>query len=422
MIRRLFGNRREHQCSTNSAPTEEALQQLQALVRHALGPWASITPQWGPDGSLRRFTAIYDGQFVRQLVEDPDLRQRTEKLLTPADAAWVFAWDFDSRTVHGQVLAPSHPSGAQSAEPAAAGAPIMRDPGLICGVDEHTDPVIWPLDQVASAVIVDGIDATGTQALVRTLITAAARATMAVVITDFSPGTRYWQQHHRFAGFRDWPNVHLVADGPAQGLRAISYVHQILSSRMLTGEPGTPILLVINGFDQLDAILNGESHALSLDAVGCAAVRSKLAALRCMGRVGSVHLLVVTETVPESIDIHNLQFKIQVGYLAAATSERLWGDSLIGQTVASQIPGRALTCGVDGHFQFQSHHTPDPAERALTADERNLLAARRSTAARHPHMVIDLPADATQWAQIEAAPIVAAPLRPGTNDTPESQR
>ncbi|MDO3331379.1 hypothetical protein [Mycobacteroides abscessus] len=414
MIRRLFSRRIPTPDPTPQTTTADpALEEhLRAVVRHALGPWAVAHPQWSQDGTLRRYQATFEPQFVNDLVSNPRLRRKTEKLLqdaipAPDNGWWNLYWDMDNRTLTAKAaILPAHAVNPAPAHISADPLDEHLPPQLPCGVDEHGDPVIWPLDRIASALVVDGVGCSGTSTQIRTIITGAAKAAMCVVIANFSHRT------DEFDGLRDWPNIHLVANGPKNALRAISYVHQIFANRQLTGQRGTPIMLVINGFDELNAILQSNHWNLSFDHPTCLIIERKLGQLRRLGLAAGVHLLVETGTVPPEIDIHNLAFKIQVGYLAGNVSYRLWEDLLLGQTVPPNTPGRALTHNEEGFHQFQGYYTPDPAAPDLTDEDTQILATLRPDHASHTRMVIDMPPTATEWDQIESAPIVPAATRP----------
>lgn len=414
MIRRLFSRRIPTPDPTPQTTTADpALEEhLRAVVRHALGPWAVAHPQWSQDGALRQYQATFEPQFVNDLVSNPRLRRKTEKLLQDAIPApdsgwWNLYWDMDNRTLTAEAaILPAH---AVHPDPASILADERHDespPQIPFGVDEHGEPVIWSLDRIASALIADGVGTSGTSTQIRTIITGAAKAEMCVVIANFGHRT------DEFDGLRDWPNIHLVASGHRQALRAISYVHQIFANRRLTGQRGTPIMLVINGFDELNAILQANHWNLPFDDATCLIIERKLVELLRLGRAAGVHLLVETGTVPQTIEIYNLLFRIQVGYLAGNVSHRLWGDFLLGQTVPPNTPGRALIHDEDGYRQFQGYYTPDPAASDLTDEDTQILATLRPDHASHPRMVIDMPPTATEWDQIESAPIVPAATRP----------
>lgn len=424
MIRRLFSRRNTEQDPEPSPGTPDpALEEhLHAVVHHALGPWAVVHPQWAEDGALRRYKATFERQFVNDLVGNPRLRRQTEKLLQdaipiPGHGWWNLCWDMDNRTLLAEAAAlPTHAVNPAPASISADTLDDLRPPQIPCGVDEHGDPVIWPLDRIVSALIVDGVGCSGTSTQIRTIILGAAKAAMCVVIANFSHRT------DEFDGLRDWPNIHLVANGGKKGLRAVSYVHQIFASRRLTGRRGTPILLVINGFDELNAMLQGNHRSLPLGAETSLVIERKLLQLRRLGLAAGIHLLVETGTVPHEIDIHNLAFRIQVGYLAGKVSYRLWEDLLVGQTVPLNTPGRSLTHGDDGYHQFQGYYTPDPADPNLSDEDTQILAALRPEHARHPRMVIDMPAAATEWDLIDSAPVVPAETRPDLDPLSDQYR
>ncbi|TEA09234.1 hypothetical protein [Mycobacteroides salmoniphilum] len=365
------------------------------------------------DGRLLSFTVSYDTADAIHMAQQ-FRRRSAERVLNERLGPLQHAWDLPGHTLTSST-ATAHPARLllpQQAINPASGLGRHHQQGsssleMACGIDECGDPVLWNPHQQAHLDIV-GHHLDGASSLLRTVITAATRSGACVVFADFSGG-------REFSAFDRWPNMHLLTADPYSGLRATTYVDNLLQQRYAQARsdaaafaPTPPILLVIHRIDHYHSVIDRDILPTLHDVPTKNLARGTTQKIRRLGRVSGVHLVTTSERpVPGHHDDLN-GYTIQVGNLNGADSALLWEDFEVGQTVPVDIPGRALANGPEGYFQFQIYDTPNPGA-ALTDIDRAVLAALRPTEVLHRPMRVKLPTTGIDsWHQIATAPIVPA--------------
>lgn len=387
------------------AHTQKQLDDLAAAVHSVFGLDAVISDHViTEDGQIGSFTVHYDTPAAIHMAQH-FRRRRAERMITEILGDRDTEWDLP-----GHAMTSSQPGAtATFALPVHVANPGVAPAGrhhngkweVPCGVDAYGDPVTWH-----NHVDVIGRPGDGTDSLLRTILLTSAQAGASIVFADFA------EEHHRAIhstkAFQDWPNVHLHTADAYRNLRAITYVHDLMTQRMAEAhQRTTPIVLAINGLDRYYEIVDRAIAPGLPDVHDKFPTHEMLQSIRALGRSLDVHL--VTAAPRRVMEFHRdfRAFTIQVGNCTGPQSQLLWDDFEVGQTVPPDIPGRALAYGEEGFLQFQCYDTPDPTGPLNDAD-RATLAAIRPARSLYPHMQVKRAAggEISSWHQIATAPIV----------------
>lgn len=385
-----------------------------------------------PDtGVVTGFTVHYDSDTATDLVLGQRRRRIEDLIRQRLDAgvgSWVFTWNSVERTCQvrrsvfkSKILHVPNAAQRFTTRPEVIdNYPRMRLP---LGVDEFGTPVEWQLvgKGIPHGVII-GATGAGKSSQLHTILTGAAGAGMCIIIADFKMGEEY-------DGFRDWPNVHLVAQDTYSCLRAISYVEELMHQRKKGGKSpkhapaaGVPILFILDEYAVFSEKLRNEIwpefRNSSEDKLPPTPPSiTSMGSLYREGRSFGVHTLSALQRATANyFDAefkHNAPLKIQVGHIDGTSSQNFWDDFDIGQSVPEQTPGRALIKGPEGFIPYQGFYTPDPG-KALSSEEQACLQALLPESRLYNRALFDMPDanDIESWDQIASAPLVSASERP----------
>lgn len=415
-----------------SKPDPPALRRIKNVVcsPKALTSTAKVTHyDTTDDDQVLACTVKYSPDIAHSIAlgyRKRDTQKLICQLLDPGPGnSWSFKWETHDTTftMRRSVFADriDHTPPAPTAHSLAEAAHIYPDLEIAVGVDELEQPVTWPL--VGKALphgLFVGLTGSGKSSTIMTVVTAAARAGMCIIIIDFKCDKEY-------NGFRDWPNVHLVTQDIYSNLRAVAYVEELMNRRKDGGNtpknappPNTPILLIIDEFTVCTKLLDSmwpqfrkDDQSLPKNPPTINAVGSIYREGRSMFVHGISALQRATaDNIPAEFK-YNSPFKAQLGNADSTTSYNLWDNAEAGNTIPIGVAGRGLTRGPNGFVQFQGYFTPDPA-KATTDRDRNILDALRPPVALYPRVLVDMPhADNIErWDEIITAPIVSADSRP----------
>lgn len=381
-------------------------------------------------GEITSFAVKYDPDIANDLVLGQRRRRIEDLIRERLDAGagtWVFDWKpvertfnvrrsvFESKIYHRPNPAQRFVTRSEVVE----NYPRIRLP---LGIDEFGKRVEWALvGKGTPHGVIMGATGAGKSSQLHTILTGAAEAGVCVITADFKCDTEY-------DGFRDWPNMHLVAQDTYACLRAIAYVEELMVQRKRGGRApqgapasGVPILFIVDEYAVFSEKLRNEiwpefrkedsklpSTPPSITSMG---------SLYREGRSVGIHILTAIQRATANyLDAefkHNAPLKIQVGNVDGTTSQNFWDDFDIGKTVPVQSPGRALVKSPQGFVHYQGFYTPDPA-KASSPEDMACLEALMPQSRLYSRALFDLP-DATEielWDQIVSAPLVSASERP----------
>lgn len=385
-----------------------------------------------PDtGVVTAFTVHYDSDTATDLVLGQRRRRIEDLIRQRLDAgvgSWVFTWNPVERTCQvrrsvfkSKILHVPNAAQRFTTRPEVIqNYPNMRLP---LGVDEFGTRVEWQLTTAATPHgVITGSTGAGKSSQLHTILTGAAGAGMCIIIADFKMGEEY-------NGFRDWPNVHLVAQDTYSCLRTISYVEELMHQRKTGGKgpknapaAGVPILFILDEYAVFSEKLRNEiwpefRNNTEDKLPPTPPSITSMGSLYREGRSFGVHTLSALQRATANyFDAefkHNAPLKIQVGHIDGTSSQNFWDDFDIGQSVPEQTPGRALIKGPAGFVPYQGFYTPDPA-KALTLEEQSCLQALLPESRLYNRALFDMPDanDIESWDQIVSAPLVSASERP----------
>ncbi|SKZ02786.1 cell division protein FtsK [Mycobacteroides abscessus subsp. bolletii] len=409
-LKRLLSGHKTHPdpqapAAQRAAHTQGQLDDLAAAVNSVFGLDAVISDhRITDDGQIGSFTVHFDTPAAIHMAQH-FRRRRAERMIAEILGDRDTEWD-----LAGHAMTSSQPGAtATFTLPVHVSNPGFTPAGrhhngrweVPCGVDAFGDPVTWH-----NHVDIVGRPDDGTDSLLRTILLTSAQAGASIVFADFA------QEGHRAIqspeAFQDWPNVHLHTIDTYSGLRAITYVHDLMTQRMADAQQRTsPIVLAINELDRYYEIVDRTIAPRMPDVHDKFPTHEMLRGIRTLGRSLGVHL--VTASPRRVIDFHRdfRGFTIQVGNCSGPQSQLLWDDFEVGQTVPPGVPGRALAYGEEGFIQFQCYDTPDPTG-TIDDDARDTLAALRPARSLYPHVHVKRAAggEISSWHQIATAPIV----------------
>lgn len=383
-------------------------------------------------GTVTSFTVKYDTETANDLA----LGQRKRRIedvvrerLDPGPGSWVFDWQSVERicAVRLSVFKAKIYNEPDTTQRFLSRPEVIQhypQIALPLGVDEFGDRVTWRLvgKGLPHGVVV-GSTGAGKSSAVHTIIAGAALAGICVIIADFKADKEY-------DGFRDWPNVHLVAQDTYSCLRAISYVEELMNQRKTGGksakgapDAGVPVLFILDEYAVFSEKLRNEIWPEFRKADAEANLPSTPPSVTSMGalyreaRSVKIHILSVLQRATANyFDAefkHNAPLKIQVGPVDGTTSQNFWDNFDVGSTIPAQWPGRALIKGPQGFIQYQGFYTPDPASAASESDLACLHSLRPGSRL-YSRALFDMPdaAEIDRWDQIVNAPLVSASERP----------
>ena len=364
---------------------------------------------------LRAFVATFDLATAAALT-NPQHARRAEwqlrHILDPhGDDLVTTTWDLGRCVVRVAAttlpeLIPAVPRGAAASNLHAV-EQSYSSLAIPIGVGEDYREIVWPLSEAPHCVIAKQEAGIGLSTMVRTIITAAADAGVCVIVADLS-------EHDDFAGFVDWPNMHLVGRDYPSAARAISYVASILELRQGRGgedvgegssekPDSAPILLVVHGFDAPRRSVGSKFEDL----------QQRVDRIRNLGREFRVHsMLTFAHGYMRPEDSAFASLLIQLGRLQTLASMQLGIESGPGDHRQLRTRGRGIAKLNGGVTLFQGYLTPDPKCSGISEADTEILDALRPPTSLYPRMVIDLPPTISDWDAVLSAPVVAAKTRP----------
>lgn len=388
--------------------------ELLARTQQLFGPFAVVDQvQTDYAGRPRSFAVTFDVATASALAAPQRMRQaewQLRNIVDPGGNGLVTAtWDLPRRIV--RVAATTLPQCVPAA-PRGAAANDLDDAmkayatlDIPIGLGENGREVVWPLHKAAHCVIAQREAGAGLSTMLRTISTAAAHAGMCVVVADLTV-----EEHDDFAGFLDWPNMHLVGRDQRGAVRAVSYVADILERReqRARGEAvsgteggvpdGAPILLVVHGFDTLARSEPGEAVVERL--------RQTVTWIGSLGRAHRVHVVLTFQRGRVAREVNWLaEMSVQLGRLDPLV------PSVLGITSQLATRGRGLARLGNEDTLLQGYYTPDPVWNRSDADTA-ILDALRPPRSLYPRMVVASSPTADGASEILSAPVVTADSRP----------
>lgn len=345
---------------------------------------------------------------------------------------------FEQRPTLPRLLWPRIYAEPQSLDEVKALYPKQR---FYIGEDEDRNP-IWCCPKEIPQRLITGPTGSGKTSTIHTWITQAARAHWPVYIVD--------RKRIEYRGFRDWPNVQMVATRIEEQIALIYHVWSLMQIRYDAVEAGianaedyVPILLILDEYTEL--LRDMESwysdlkqkfdtketknwpRFLDMDA--------KVQSIARLGRTGRVHLIKgmqrpdVKYLDGEARD--NFTGRQSLGQLGPQGAKMMWGNQQTGTAIPPGLLGRGIAKNEHGKpVEVQHYFTPDPSknEHMSIPHAQDVLDALRPTYTSHPRIVFDTPYEpgediaAAHYMEYQEAPVYHAVDRPDLDPLSDEYR
>lgn len=265
---------------------------------------------------------------------------------------------------------------------------------IAVGVDEDGNQLYWE-PSINPHGLVTGGTGTGKTSLLHTIVTELCRAEFRVWVLD---GKRI-----EFLGFRDWPNVELVASRIEHQVRMILAAHDEMERRYALIEEGKATL---SDFEPLYVIIDEYATFKENATQWYAEVREKsdptkpvvfarMANIARLGRKAAIHLVLGLQRPDveflggEMRD--NFAWRFSLGRLGPQGANMMWESFVIGVTLPRKTRGRGVTLNADGEpVEALALYTPDPGE-ALPPERQKQLDALRPAQSLWPRKTFSAP-------------------------------
>lgn len=374
-------------------------------------------------------------------------RARVERTISATlPGRWRGLWDLEADRVRFEqrpalpdciwVEPPGAPPGDWLAEYESLTIPLGRD--------EDGGQIVWAPAVIPQALIVGGTGS-GKTSLAHNILVHVARLGCPVWIAD--------GKAVEFLGFRDWPNVQIVASSIEEQVAVIHRAWQLMEHRyrLLTAGAAQladfePLFLFLDEYADLKGnLLNWYQTVKVKGDPAKPATLGQIASLMRKARTARIH--VITATQRGDADIlggemrENQGMRISVGRLSPDSAQMMWANPAIGVALPRHKRGRAMAPNADGDpVEVQCYRTPDPAKTADGSFERELLEACRPAVAVQDRLLIVPPqatADAdtgqvaqstfsecidAQWTKASDRPDLDPLARPANSGSPTSGR
>lgn len=369
------------------------------LVTTLLGPTATVRKIDVDDhGQVRTLEVAHD---VGAKLVPTGYRARIERTVSSLlPGRWRAVWDLEGDRVRFEVR-PTLPDSIWLEEVSPPAEDLLErygDVEIPFGVDEDGAVMSWRPAELPQAVVTGG---TGT----------GKTSTTHALLVQFSHyGWPIWVADGKsieFLGFRDWPNVQVVASTPPEQVAVIHRAWELMEHRysLVTRnqariEDFEPLLLFVDEYADLKgALTSWYSSVKQKGDPRQPATFDEVASIIRKGRTARVHVVLALQR-PDAEFLggemrDNLGMRISVGRLSPQGAQMMWEHPGIGVTLPRGKRGRAIAAGESGQpVEMQCYRTPDPA-KATSSVELELLARLRPAESHQERLLIIEPEPTT---------------------------
>lgn len=384
---------------TNREKDSPEVVRAKEVATALLGDSAKVSTEQEADGNVVAVEVQHD---IGPKTALTGYRARIENVITTMlPGRWRARWDLEHDRVRFEVR-PAMPKMILNTPPKDAGELTHRaymQSSVVLATDEDSNPVSWIPSKMPHVLVVGGTGS-GKTSLEHTILTQLAAMEWRVWVLD---GKRI-----EFVGFRDWPNVELVASKVEDQVRMVHAAHELMEHRYSLIESGSatvadfePLALIIDEYATFKKRVErwyrevkpkgAPTHAPVFDLIGDIAR---------LGRSGKVHLTIgiqrpdVTFLDGEMRD--NFASRFSLGRLSPQGAKMMWDSFAVGVIRTPQGRGIGLNEAGDT-VEILAHYTPDPAKS--DPDEQQAQTAiddLRPPRTLHPRKMIE-----SQQAQID---------------------
>lgn len=269
-----------------------------------------------------------------------------------------------------------------------------RNVAVPYAIDEDGHELVWNPARVPQLMLTGG---TGTGK------TSTAHALLGKVTQYGWPVWVLDAKRVEFLGFRDWPNVQIVAGSVPhqvalvhQVKKLVEYRYQLIESGRTAVTDFEPLVVIFDEFAEFRA--NLMAWYAQIKQRGDPAkppTLSDAASIARLARTARVHVILATQR-PDAEFLggemrDNFGQRISMGRLSPQGAMMMWDNPAVGVSLPRDRTGRAMSTLPDGRvaevqcFRFPDMNAPEGSP------ERELLEAIRPAESRHPRLVIAPP-------------------------------
>lgn len=425
---------RDH--STPEAEASPEIARAENVSRELLGATAAVQCETDKEGAVTAITVRHE---IGARVALASYRQRVDKVLSSMlPGRWRSFWRLERDEVRFEIR-PTMPTmiphlpGERRPELTHASYDACK---IAYCVDEDGVTQYWQ-PSVSPHMLIIGGTGSGKTSLEHTILTDVSLFGWRIWVLD---GKRI-----EFSGFRDWPNVEMVASSVGDQVRMIHAAHDLMEQRYSLIESGKarisdfePLLLVIDEFATFRARVQRWYKTVKPKGYPTQApVFELIEDLARLARTAKIHMVIgiqrpdVTFLGGEMRD--NFGARASLGRLSPQGANMMWDSFAVGVAIPRNLRGRGISLNDESQpVEVQTFYTPDPAkltdekvdEWALLEQLRPATVAytRKMILPPRPEIDIDGKGDIVEpmYNDWETAAIVAYdPAREGRADSAE---
>jgi S-DNA-T family DNA segregation ATPase FtsK/SpoIIIE len=378
------------------------------VAKELLGATAKVACELDGEGAVIGIDVRYDTSPRLSLTS---YRQRLEKALSSMlPGRWRSEWD----TVHDRVRFEIRPT-MPSMVPHLPGAPrpeLTHQSYDACKVaycvDEDGHVQYWQ-PSVSPHMLIIGGTGSGKTSAEHTLLTDLALYGWRVWVLD---GKRI-----EFAGYKDWPNVELVASKVGDQVRMIHAAHDLMEQRYSLIENGQarisdfePLALIIDEYATFKArVVRWYKSVKAKGDPTQPPVFDLVADLARLARTAKIHMVIGIQR--PDVDFlggemrDNFGARLSLGRLSPQGANMMWDSFAVGVAIPRNQRGRGVALDAESNpVEVQTFYTPDPAK--LTPDKVDdwaLLEQLRPEKLNYPRKMIKEPRSEIDYDKGEVA-------------------
>ena len=260
------------------------------------------------------------------------------------------------------------------------------------GVDEDGNVMTWR-PAISPQMIITGGTGSGKTSTTHAILTRVAQYGWPIWVAD--------GKAVEFLGFRDWPNVQVVASTIEHQVAVIHRAWELMEHRYTLITSGSarvedfePLIVFLDEFADLRGnLLSWYSQVKVKGDPTKPPTLAEVASLARKGRTARVHMVMATQR-PDAEFLggemrDNFTSRISVGRLSPNGAQMMWENPTIGVTLPRGKRGRAIAMNDHGApVEMQCFRTPDPARVASDSEEMELLDRLRPAESLQERLLI----------------------------------
>lgn len=366
------------------------------VVNELLGSTAAFTKVEVDDaGEVRRLTLKHD---VGSKLVAPGYRRRVERSVSVMlPGRWRAQWDMEGDAVVFEVR-PTLPESIwipSMSLPDADPLSNYRAVEVPYGVDEDGEVMVWR-PAVSPQWLLIGGTGSGKTSTTHAILARITQYGWPVWIAD-GKGVE-------FLGFRDWPNVQVVASRIEQQVAVIrrawelmEYRYQLVVDGLARSEDFEPLVVFVDELTDLHANLVSWYSGIKVKGdLAKPPTLSELGSIARKGRTARVHMIVAMQRPDQEFfngmggdTRDNFGQRTSLGPLGPNGALMLWNNPVTGVALPRGRIGRAIGLSQAGvPVEMQCYRVPDPKDTPIGTPEHDLLLSLRPPESKQERLVI----------------------------------